>query len=268
MPQLSQVEQVFLDMDGTIYHGGELFPTTIPFLEFLKGRKINYAFLTNNSSYSITEYIDKLAVMGIQAEEENFYTSTEYTIDYLKKHHPELKRLFILGMTSIFPAFEKAGFTVDDETPDAVIIAFDRSLTYQRLCQAAYFMRQDLPTFATHPDLFCPTNQATWLPDCGAITKCLASSTNKQVKVLGKPDPEMLHCAAGRYGVKVTASLMVGDRLSTDMKLGIDAGALTCHIVTPGADLIIPEGIHPDYEVANLGELQELWQGESGGRLS
>lgn len=260
MEKLLQVRQVFLDMDGTIYHGDKVFPTTLPFLEFLSERNIGYTFLSNNTSFSIPGYIEKLGKMGIETAEENFYTATEYTIDYLHRSHSEIRRIYLLGMDVIVPAFQNAGFEIAEENPQAVIVAFDRTLTYEKLCRAAYFLRMGVPGFATHPDVFCPTDRQTWLVDCGAITKALETSTNVKLKVLGKPDPGMLKEAAKRYGVEMKQCLMAGDRLATDIALGINAGAVTCHILSPGADLIPPEGIVPDYRVHDLGELQMIWK--------
>ncbi len=143
--QLKSVRMVFLDMDGTIYHGGTLFPTTLPFLEFLRKRGIGYAFLSNNSSYSTEEYVAKLHRMGIETTAENFYTSTCYTIDFLKRNHPEIKRIHLFGMPCIRPEFTAAGFEFDDETPQAVIVAFHRAFHYDDLCRTAYLLRISRP---------------------------------------------------------------------------------------------------------------------------
>lgn len=260
MPErLKSIRQVFLDMDGTIYHGGKLFPTTIPFLEFLKSRGVGFAFLSNNSSYSTAEYVAKLRGMGIETAPENFYTSTNYTIDYLKRNHPDVKKIHLFGMDCIRPEFEAAGFGFDDDAPDAVVVAFHRDFHYRDLCRTAWLLRRGVPGFATHPDVFCPTDLPTWLPDCGAITRCLEVSTGVTLKVLGKPDPGMLREAATRCGITVSACLMVGDRLATDIALGQNAGALTCQIFSPGADLVVPDGVRPDYRVDNLGELERIW---------
>lgn len=105
--RLKQVRQVFLDMDGTIYHGGTLFPTTIPFLDFLKERGIGYAFLSNNSSFSTAEYVEKLRGMGIESGPENFYTSTCCTIDYLKRKCPEIRKLHLFGSPASRPGIPK-----------------------------------------------------------------------------------------------------------------------------------------------------------------
>ncbi len=260
--KLSAIRQVFLDMDGTIYHGNVLFPTTIPFLNFLTERNIGYTFLSNNSSYGHEEYIARLERFGIQTGRDNFYISTDYAIDYLKRHHPEIRRIYTLGMPCMDRGFQEAGFRLDDSAPQAVIVGFDRELTYSRLCRAAWFLRQGVPGFATHPDVFCPTDQPDWLVDCGAITACLEKSTNTSIKVLGKPDPGMLIEAAARKNTPVEAVMMIGDRLATDIALGQNAGAVTCHIFTPGADLIVPDNVKADFTVDNLGELQAIWTAE------
>ena len=259
MTKLQKIQRVCLDMDGTIYRGSRLFPTTLPFLDFLTERKIGYTFLSNNSSYSIPEYVEKLRRMGLDAERSDFYTSTEYTIDHLRRSCPAVHRIHLLAMESIRRTFEEAGFDLDERNPQAVVIAFDRTLTYEKLCRTAYFLHRGIPGFATHPDVYCPTDRETWLIDCGAITRALEISTNTRINILGKPDPGMLREAAKRYGVDPRQCLMAGDRLATDISLGIHAGAVTCHILSPGADLVPPEGIVPDYRVRDLGELQTIW---------
>lgn len=258
--RLKNVRQVFLDMDGTIYHGSRLYPTTIPFLNFLKSRNIGYKFLSNNSSFSTQEYVAKLGKLGISATPDEFYISTDYCIDYLKANFPGVKKLFIMGMESIFSAFEAAGFTVTDTAPDAVIVAFDRTLTYEKLCKTAYFIKQGIPAFATHPDVFCPTDQPTFLVDCGAFTACLETATRCKITVLGKPDPGFLRAAAARCGVLPENTLMAGDRLATDIRLGLNAGSVTCRLTGPGADLTPCDDVTPDITVNDLGELQNMWE--------
>ncbi len=255
--RLKQVKLVCLDMDGTIYKGKTLFPVTLPFLEFLKKHGIHYAFLSNNSSYSMKEYVEKLAKMGIAAVPEEFYTSTNFTIDYLKQHHPEIKRLYALAVPGVQEEFAAAGFEMESANPQAVIVAFDRTLTYERLCRAAWFMSRDVPVFATHPDPFCPTDQETFLPDCGSFIACLETATKKSIKVLGKPDPEMLTLAAKRFKLTCAETMMIGDRLYTDVRLGLNAGAVAVQVT----DHAEPHGAEftPDISVGNLGDLQQIW---------
>ena len=258
--RLAPIKQVFLDMDGTIYHGSKLYPTTLPFLSFLKSRKIRYAFLSNNSSRNTQEYVAKMAKLGIETTPDEFYISTDYTIDRLKEIFSPGAKIFILGVKSIFPAFEEAGFEITDTNPDAVVIAFDTTLDYTKLCRAAYFIDHGIPAFATHPDRFCPTDEETFLVDCGAITAALETATGKKLTVFGKPDPGLLRSAAKRYGVGINEVLMAGDRLATDILVGINAGALTCRVNGPGADTTPFENVEADIVVNDLGELQKLWE--------
>lgn len=254
--RLKCLKLVCLDMDGTIYKGKTLFPTTVPFLNFLKRHGIHYLFLSNNSSYSLSDYVDKLNKMGISASPAEFYISTDFTIDYLKSHHPEVKRIYALAVPTVQAEFRAAGFEIESDNPQAVIVAFDRTLCYDRLCRAAYFISRDVPAFATHPDPFCPTDQQTFLPDCGAFVSCLEKATGKRIKVLGKPDPEMLKLAAARFGLTTAETMMIGDRLYTDVKLGLNAHALAVQVTDhaePGQS-----GVTPDLAVANLGELQNI----------
>ena len=171
--QLIRIKHVALDMDGTIYMGNSIFPFTIPFLEKLDGMGISYSFLTNNPSKSIDDYLKKLSNMGIHATEEEIYNTTIATIDYIHTHYPKAKKLFLLGTPSMISQFEKAGFisTSDDpdDLPDIIVAAFDMTLSYSRLCRAAWWISQGLPYIATNPDRVCPTNERTILVDCGSI---------------------------------------------------------------------------------------------------
>ena len=171
MCRLRNIRHVALDMDGTIYMGSRLFDFTKPFLARLKRLGITYSFLTNNPSKSIADYLAKLAAMGIEAGEEEMYTTALATIDYIRTTYPEAKRLFLLGTPSMQAEFVKAGFEVAedsaDDRPDVVVVAFDMTLEYRRLCRAAWWAQQGVPYVATNPDRVCPTNEEVVLVDCG-----------------------------------------------------------------------------------------------------
>ena len=230
MARLKNIRHVALDMDGTIYMGGSLFPYTKPFLERLRRLGITYSFLTNNPSKSIADYLAKLDRMGIEATEEEMYTTALATIDYLRTHYPEAKRLFMLGTPSMQQEFIKAGFesTEDDpaDVPDVVVVAFDMTLQYSRLCRAAWWAQQGVPYIATNPDRVCPTDQQVVLVDCGSICKCIEHATGRQPdSTLGKPDPNMLTGVRQRYGLEAEQIAMVGDRIYTDIEMAHNAGA-------------------------------------------
>ncbi len=249
--RLKRIKHVALDMDGTIYNGSTLFPYTSGFLASLKAAGIGYSFLTNNPSKNTEDYLKHLEKMGIPASREEMYTSALATIDYLKNNYPAVKRLFILGTPSMIAEFEAKGFvsTADDpnDVPDAVIVGFDSSLVYARLCRAAWWISRKLIYIATNPDWVCPTDQPVILVDCGAICACLEGATKRSPDiVIGKPDPRMLDGILHRYELKPDEIAMVGDRLYTDVKMAVNANALGVLVLsgeatmedTIGADVV------------------------------
>ena len=265
MARLRRIRHVALDMDGTIYMGMTLFPYTITFLKQLSELGITYSFLTNNPSTSIAEYLKKLQNMGIEATEEEMYTTALATIDYLKRNYPEARRLFLLGTPSMISEFEKAGFeSVADsaeERPDVVVVAFDKTLEYSRLCRAAWWVTQGLPYIATNPDKVCPTDQPTILVDCGSICKCIEHATSRQPDiVLGKPDPNMLSGVQERYGVRADEVAMVGDRIYTDVQMAFNAGAFGVLVLSGETTLQIEAQAprKPDLTAQSIAVLGEL----------
>ena len=263
--RLAGIRHVALDMDGTIYMGMSLFDYTIPFLNSLKEMGITYSFLTNNPSTSIPDYLKKLAGMGIEATEEEMYTTALATIDYIKTNFPEARRLFLLGTPSMISEFEKAGFeSVADsaeERPDVLVVAFDKTLEYSRLCRAAYWAQQGVPYVATNPDRVCPTDQPTVLVDCGSICKCIEHATGRQPDiVLGKPDPNMLTGVQARYGVNPEQVAMVGDRIYTDIEMAHNAGAFGVLVLSGETTLQIADEAprQPDLIADSIKVLGEL----------
>jgi len=235
--RLREIKHVALDMDGTIYNGSTLFPFTISFLENLKKLGIGYSFLTNNPSKSISDYLIQLNKMGISASREEVYTSALATIDYLRKNYPEVKRLFLLGTPSMITEFEDAGFqsTLDDanDQPDAVIVGFDKTLVYSRLCRAAWWISKNIIYVATNPDKVCPTDESVILVDCGSICTCLEHATGRHPDiVVGKPDPRMLDGILQRHQLHPSQIAMIGDRIYTDLKMAHAAKALGVLVLT------------------------------------
>ena len=265
MERLGRIRHVALDMDGTIYMGMTLFDYTRPFLARLREMGITYSFLTNNPSTSIADYLKKLSGMGIEATEEEMYTTALATIDYIRTHYPEARRLFLLGTPSMISEFEKAGFeSVADsaeERPDVLVVAFDKTLEYSRLCRAAYWAQQGVPYIATNPDRVCPTDQPTVLVDCGSICKCIEHATSRQPDiVLGKPDPNMLTGVQSRYGVRPDEVAMVGDRIYTDIEMAHNAGAFGVLVLSGETTLAIADEAprQPDLIADSIEVLGEL----------
>lgn len=246
--RLSKIRHVALDMDGTIYMGSTLFPFTKQFLSDMRDAGIGYSFLTNNPSKSVADYLKKLEALGIEADEENMYTTSLAAIDYIKSNYPEAKRLFLLGTPSMISQFESAGFIscADDpsDRPDALVVAFDMTLDYSRLCRAAWWATQGVPYIATNPDRVCPTDQQVVLVDCGSICRCIEHATGRTPDItLGKPDPNMLKGILDRHGLKPEEIAMVGDRIYTDTAMAHNAGAFGVLVLSGETTLQTAEAV-------------------------
>jgi HAD superfamily hydrolase (TIGR01450 family) len=263
--RLREIKHVALDMDGTIYNGSKLFPFTISFLENLKKLGIKYSFLTNNPSKSVNDYLIHLKKMGISATREEIYTSANATIDYLRKNHPDVKHVFFLGTLSMIKEFEDSGFTSakDDanDTPDAIVVGFDKSLVYSRLCRAAWWISKEILYVGTNPDKVCPTDEPNILVDCGSICSCLEHATGRHPDVvIGKPDPRMLDGILQHYQLQSSQVAMIGDRIYTDLRMAHDAKTLGVLVLTGETTIEITRqsDLKPDIITDDLAEFGNM----------
>lgn len=230
MAACRRIKHVALDMDGTIYMGSRLFPFTKSFLKELTDNGIGYSFLTNNPTRSRVDYLKKLEKLGIEATPDQMYTTAVATIEYLKEKMPEVKRIFATGTPSMIKEFEEAGYEMTaidaHDIPDLLLVAFDTTLTYERLCHASWLAAQGIPYIATNPDRVCPTDLPTVLVDCGSLCKCIEHATGRCPDlVIGKPNPDMLSGIMYRYGLNADEIAMCGDRIYTDVAMAQNAGA-------------------------------------------
>jgi HAD superfamily hydrolase (TIGR01450 family) len=254
---LRRIRHVVLDLDGTLYRGARLFECTKPFLATLARLGIGRTFLTNNTSRSKADYVAKLRGLGIDAVEEEIYTPADSTIRYLREKHAGAVRLEVLGTPSLCRQMEEAGFEVGREAPQAVVVGFDTTLTYERLCRTAYWIAQGLPYIATHPDLVCPTDEAAVLVDCGSICAALNAATGRKPVVLGKPDPTIVLEVCTRHGLRVDQVAMAGDRLYTDVAMARRAGVVAVLVLSGEATEAEAAQAEwkPDLVLADVGEL-------------
>ena len=223
---LQQVRLYLFDMDGTLYLGDHLYDFTVELLDTLKATGRKYLFMTNNSSKSVADYIKKLAKLGIEATREDFITSSQATAYYLKEHHPD-QRLYVCGTASLKRELEMEGFTVTQnlDEVDCIVMGFDTELTFQKLEDVSRLLltRKDIPYIATNPDYVCPTEFGS-VPDCGSVCDMIFNATGKRPVVIGKPSPLMPLLAMERNGYTKDETAVVGDRIYTDVKSGLNAG--------------------------------------------
>ena len=223
---LKSIQLYLFDMDGTLYLGDRLFEFTRELLDTLKATGRRYLFMTNNSSKSVEDYIKKLEKLGIPALKEDFITSSQATAWYLQKHHPG-KTLYVCGTRSLQRELRQAGFTVtqDVEKTQCIVMGFDTELTFRKLQDVCYLLstRGDIPYIATNPDYVCPTEFGN-VPDCGSVCDMVFNATGKRPVVIGKPSPLMPELAMDKTGFSKEETAVVGDRIYTDIKSGLNAG--------------------------------------------
>lgn len=256
---IRRMKLFLFDMDGTLYLGDRLYPFTLELLARIKASGSTYLFMTNNSSKSVTDYIRKLHTLGIDAAREDFITSSQATAYYLHKHH-EGKRLYVCGTRSLKEELRTGGFIVTErvEETDCVVMGFDTELTFQKLYDVSYLLltRPALPYIATNPDLVCPTEFGS-VPDCGSVCLCIKHATGREPVVIGKPSPLMPELAMERLGISKEETCVVGDRIYTDVKSGLNAG-VTGILVLSGEttpDILAASPDKPHLVLRDAGEI-------------
>ncbi len=227
-------KKLFLfDLDGTLYLGETLFPFTKELLATLRATGRDYLFMTNNSSKSVADYVKKLRRLGIPAEESDFVTSAQATLEYLQETCPG-KALYVCGTASLQAELAAGGFqvTADYRQAQAVVMGFDTELTFRKLEDVCRILTQrEVPYLATNPDLVCPT-EFGFVPDCGSVCAMVYNATGRRPKVLGKPETAMVRLAMARKGAAPGETAVVGDRMYTDVQCGLNAGVASILVMS------------------------------------
>lgn len=222
MQALESIESFLLDMDGTIYLGANPIPGAPEFVDFLRESGRRFLFFTNNSSSNAHRYAEKLTAMGIPAKPSEILTSGEATIRYLLSETPH-RRVYAVGTPSFEAEIDASELKRTDTDPEAVILAFDRTLTYAKLERACLLLREGIPYYATNPDKVCPTEYG-YIPDCGSMAALLHEATGCMPQFIGKPHPTMVRMALNKLDAAPGSTAMIGDRLYTDMQMAYNAG--------------------------------------------
>ncbi len=252
-----------LDMDGTIYEGARLFKCVNEFLAHIEEIGGKYIFITNNSSRSVKDYVVKLSNMGIKVTEDNFFTSSQATALYLNKHLPG-KKIYCMGTRSMIAEMEKYGIKIttepDDDT-DCVCVGYDTELTYKKLCDVAYLLqtKKDIPYIATNPDRGCPTEFGL-VPDCFAMCEAINYAAGRRPLYIGKPDGFMIDFCVEGSPFKKEETVVIGDRLYTDIASGFNAGVDTICVLSGEStkEDIEKSEIKPTYVYRDIEEILGL----------
>ena len=228
-----------LDMDGTIYMEDRIFDGTLPLLSRIREIGGRYVFITNNSSKSVTDYLAKVRAMGIPAGEEDFFTSAQAAILLLRQQYPGA-RVYCQGTASLGRQLREAGIdvTTEVEPVDLVLTGFDTELSMEKLRRTCQILteQKNAAYYATNPDLVCPVSFG-YVPDCGSVSIMLSNATGREPIFIGKPEPTMIRIVMEKFGSSKEETVVVGDRVYTDVASGVRAGVDTIGVLSGEASL-------------------------------
>jgi len=219
---LNGIKAVFLDLDGTIYLGSNIIGGALSFLDRLEEKGIMRFFLSNNSSKSVGQYLEKLQGLGILASADEILLSTHDLISWLREN--SIDQTFLVGTEGMREMLESAGVDTNSESPQYVVLGYDTEITYEKLSTASIHLHRGIPMVSSHPDVVCPSPNGG-LPDTGAYMDLFEATTGVRPEhVCGKPNAGMIMHKVEELGLRPDQCAMVGDRLYTDMEMAERAG--------------------------------------------
>ncbi len=257
---LKQKKLFLFDIDGTLAVGDTLYEGSAELLDHIRSIGGKAYYITNNSTKSGRDYVEKFrSSFHLETTEDQFITSGYMTLRFLQEHYAD-RNVFVLGTASFITELRKNGLHIVETAQEGiscVVAAYDSELNYGKLVQACKVLSTtDVPFYGTNPDLCCPIDFG-FVPDCGAICNMLTDSTGKKPVYLGKPSRQVVDLCLSLSGFSREETLVVGDRLYTDIACGINGEVDTCVVFTGEAK---PEDMadtpYPaDYCFANIKEL-------------
>ena len=221
----NQKKGFICDMDGVIYHGNRILPGVAEFIQWLHDENKEYLFLTNNSGYTPRELQQKLARMGLDVQEEHFYTSALATAAFLKEQSPGCS-VFAIGEAGLLNALYNAGLTMNDVNPDYVVVGEGRTYSLDTLTKATNLVLQGAKLIGANSDVSGPIENGI-APACRALIAPIEMATGTQAYFCGKPNPLMMRTGLRILGCHSGDAVMVGDRMDTDVISGMESGMST-----------------------------------------
>lgn len=260
LEDLKKKKLFLFDIDGTLAVGDTLYEGSAELLQHIARIGGKAYYITNNSTKSGRDYVEKFRrAFHLETTEEQFITSGYMTLRFLTENY-RAKKIFVMGTASFVEELRKNGLRVTETAEDGiqcVVVAYDSELRYEKLVQASKaLLTTDVPFYATNPDLRCPIDFG-FIPDCGAICDMLTATTGKKPVYLGKPNRKVVELCLAQSGYSREETLVVGDRLYTDIACGINGGVDTCVVFTGEAKPShMADTPYPaDYAFADIKEL-------------
>lgn len=252
---LDGVAAIFLDLDGTIYLGDRLIEGASEFLNRLERRGIRRFFLSNNSSKSVRQYLEKLRGLGIDAHEGEVLLSTHDLIAWLSDNG--VVDTFLVGTEGMREMLEESGISTASSEPEFVVLGYDTEINYEKLSTASVHLHKGVPMVASHPDIVCPSPDGG-LPDTGAYMALFEATTGvRATHICGKPNKGMILHKIEDLGLDPSNCAMVGDRLYTDMEMADRAGVQGILVLSGEAtrEGLEESGLNPSLVVDSVSSL-------------
>ncbi len=243
------------DMDGVLYHGNKLLPGVKEFVDWLKRENKEFLFLTNSSERTPVELKQRLQRLGIDVGEKHFMTSALATASFLAAQCPG-GRAYVIGEAGLLQALYEVGFSMDDRNPDYVVVGETRSYSYEKIETAIHLVLGGAKLIGTNPDVTGPTERGI-VPACRALVAPIEMSTQRTAYFIGKPNPLIMRDSLKRLGCRREDTVIVGDRMDTDIIAGIESEIETVLVlsgITSREDLVrFP--YKPDHVLEGVGDI-------------
>ena len=240
MGKLSEKKGYICDMDGVIYHGNRLVDGAKEFVNWLKNEHKRFLFLTNSSAKSPKELKQKLAHMGIEVPVEDFFTSAQATASFLASQNPNVG-VYVIGESGLINALHDAGFYIDNVNPTYVIVGESRTYNFEQIELAVHLILNGAKLIGTNSDVTGPSEKGV-APACRALVSPIEMATGRKAYFIGKPNPLIMRHAIEKIGCRLDDTLIIGDRMDTDIIAGIESGietALVLSGITKKEDLVM-----------------------------
>ena len=254
----NQKKGFICDMDGVIYHGNRILPGVAEFIQWLHDENKEYLFLTNNSGYTPRELQQKLARMGLDVQEEHFYTSALATAAFLKEQSPGCS-VFAIGEAGLLNALYDAGITMNDVNPDYVVVGEGRTYSLDTLTKATNLVLQGAKLIGANSDVSGPIENGI-APACRALIAPIEMATGTQAYFCGKPNPLMMRTGLRILGCHSGDAVMVGDRMDTDVISGMESGMSTVLVLSgvSNEDTVKTYAYRPTIVLDGVGDIVKM----------
>ena len=253
---LRALKGLIIDMDGVLWHGDHLLPGLPEFFASLNQHHIKFMLATNNNTQRPEGFVAKAAKFGVEVAPDQVITASVATVHYLRLKYRPGSRIYVVGETALKSLITEAGFIVTDADVDAVVVTLDRQLTYEMLKQATLLIRAGAEFIAPNLDPSYPTPEGI-VPGGGAVVSAVATASDRQPLVIGKPESWMFQICMERMQTQAFETASLGDRLSTDIAGGQRLGLKTILVlswVTSTTDLG-SSPVHPTWVFQGLEDL-------------